>query len=410
MTGPISERGDASGLALETTREFGGNLLILLAGLAAIGTLSTNIILPSFTSMATDIGVPARELGLLLSSFFAAFAIGQLLVGPLSDRYGRRPLVVLGLAVFIAGSLWCSRADDINELILGRVIQALGVCAASVLSRAIARDLFDGEVLTRALALTMVAMAAAPGFSPLLGGALEQALGWRANFLMVAVLGAALIPLYLSGAGETLPPSRRSRKALATAAPGYLRLLLDPRFLLPALAVSLVIGGLYSFFAAAPAILMGHLGLSALQLGWFFAATVFVVFAAGLLAPRFARRFGVVKVGLAGILIALIGGLTLLPASAEGLIPFSLAITVFLFGMGLINPLGTALTLHPFPDRAGLASALLGCLQMSCAAAMTALVSALPLPPVTALGAILATVSALALAAFLLYRSRGNNG
>ncbi|PHS56766.1 MAG: Bcr/CflA family drug resistance efflux transporter, partial [Alcanivorax sp.] len=215
MTGPMPERGEASVLSLETAREFSGNLLILLAGLAAIGTLSTNIILPSFASMASDIGVPARELGLLLSSFFAAFAVGQLLVGPLSDRYGRRPLVVLGLLVFIAGSLWCSRADNMNELILGRVIQALGVCAASVLSRAIARDLFDGEVLARALALTMVAMAAAPGFSPLLGGALEQALGWRANFLVVAVLGAILIPLYLSGAGETLPPSRRGHKALA---------------------------------------------------------------------------------------------------------------------------------------------------------------------------------------------------
>ncbi|KAF0805497.1 drug resistance bcr subfamily protein [Alcanivorax xiamenensis] len=406
MTGPISEDGNPLAPALEATREFNGNLLILLAGLAAIGTLSTNIILPSFTSMATDIGVPARDLGLLLSSFFAAFAVGQLLVGPLSDRYGRRPLVVLGLAIFIAGSLWCSRADNMNGLIVGRVIQALGVCAASVLSRAIARDLFDGEVLTRALALTMVAMAAAPGFSPLLGGALEQALGWRANFLMVAVLGAVLIPLYLSGAGETLPPSHRNRKALTAAAPGYLRLLFDPRFLLPALAVSLVIGGLYGFFAAAPAILMGHLGLSALQLGWFFAATVFVVFAAGFLAPRFARRFGTVPVGLAGILIALIGGLALLPNLAGGLVPFSLAIAVFLFGMGLINPLGTALTLHPFPDRAGLASALLGCLQMSCAAAITALTSALPLPPVTALGTILASVSALALAAFLLYRNR----
>ncbi|MEQ9507811.1 MAG: MFS transporter, partial [Alloalcanivorax xenomutans] len=126
MTGPMPERGEASVLSLETAREFSGNLLILLAGLAAIGTLSTNIILPSFASMASDIGVPARELGLLLSSFFAAFAVGQLLVGPLSDRYGRRPLVVLGLLVFIAGSLWCSRADNMNELILGRVIQALG--------------------------------------------------------------------------------------------------------------------------------------------------------------------------------------------------------------------------------------------------------------------------------------------
>lgn len=406
MNTPVPGRGRAASLALEAPRPLTGGVLALLAGLAGIGTLSTTIILPSFPSMAADIGVPARELGLLLSSFFAAFAVGQLLVGPLSDRYGRRPLVVLGLVVFIAGSVWCARAEGMNELIVGRVIQALGVCAASVLSRAIARDLFDGEALTRALALTMVAMAAAPGFSPLLGSGLEQALGWRASFLVVALLGATLLPLYLLGAGETLPSSRRGRNALAGAAPAYLRLLMDRRFVLPALAVSLVIGGLYGFFAVAPAILMDRLGLSALQLGLFFAATVFVVFAAGLLAPRLAPRFGAVEVGLVGIALALLGGLALLPSGADGLIPFSVAITVFLFGMGLINPLGTALTLHPFPDRAGLASALLGGLQMGGAAAITALASSLPLPPVMGLGVILATVTALALALLLLYRTQ----
>ena len=104
-----------------------------------------------------------------MSSFFVAFALGQLVVGPLSDRFGRKWLVLGGLAVFAAGSVVCAFADTLSFLVLGRVIQALGACAASVLSRAIARDLFDGEALARALALTMIAGAAAPGFSPLLG-------------------------------------------------------------------------------------------------------------------------------------------------------------------------------------------------------------------------------------------------
>ena len=133
-----------------------------------------------------------------MSSFFVAFAFGQLLAGPLSDRFGRKWLVLGGLAVFAAGSVICAFADTLSFLILGRVIQALGACAASVLSRAIARDLFDGEALARALALTMIAGAAAPGFSPLLGSALDGLFGWRITFLVVAAFGVVLALHYSS--------------------------------------------------------------------------------------------------------------------------------------------------------------------------------------------------------------------
>ena len=122
-----------------------GGILFLLAGLAALGALATNIILPAFPRIGAGLGVSSQELGLTLSSFFVAFAVGQLLVGPLSDRFGRKWLVLGGLVVFVAGSVLCAFADTLSFLVLGRVIQALGACAASVLSRAIARDLFDGE-------------------------------------------------------------------------------------------------------------------------------------------------------------------------------------------------------------------------------------------------------------------------
>ncbi|HEV7371316.1 MFS transporter, partial [Arenibaculum sp.] len=139
-------------------RRLTGAVLTLLAGLAAIGMLSTNIILPSFPAMAGSIGVSTRDLSLTLSSFFIAFAAGQLVVGPLSDRFGRKRLVLGGLIVFILGCAICASADALATLIAGRVVQALGVCASSVLSRAIARDLFEGETLARTQAFTMVAM------------------------------------------------------------------------------------------------------------------------------------------------------------------------------------------------------------------------------------------------------------
>jgi DHA1 family bicyclomycin/chloramphenicol resistance-like MFS transporter len=383
-------------------RPISKRVLFLLAGLAAVGALATNIILPAFPMIGGELAISAPQLGLLLSSFFVAFALGQLVVGPLSDRFGRKPLVLGGLAVFAAGSVVCAVADALPLLIFGRVIQALGACAAYVLSRAIARDLFDGEALGRALALTMIVGAAAPGFSPLLGSILAGLFGWRITFVVVALFGVALASLYLARIGETHPADRRTALAPSSVASAYGRLAAEPRFLLPALAVSLVIGGLYSFFAAAPGVLMNQLGLTPLQLGLSFAATVLIVFAAGFLAPRLARRWGSRAVGMAGLVVALAGGLAMFGfAALPTFTTYTMAIALYLFGMGLINPLGTAIALQPFGRQAGLASALLGFLQMGCAAIGAFLASALPFPPAVSLAVVLTAGSTLALLAFL---------
>src|SRR4051812_37179842 len=164
--------------------------IAVLATLAAIGTLATNILLPSLPQMAASLDVSTAEVTSSITVFLAVFAAGQLAVGPISDRYGRRMPVMAGFVVFIAGSVWCALAADLPNLLIGRVIQAAGACSTSVLSRAIARDLYSGAALGRAMALIMVAMAAAPGFSPLLGGALDHALGWRSEFVFVAVFAA----------------------------------------------------------------------------------------------------------------------------------------------------------------------------------------------------------------------------
>jgi MFS transporter, DHA1 family, multidrug resistance protein len=383
-------------------RRVTGGILFLLAGLSALGALATNIILPAFPQIGASLGVSSQELGLTLSSFFVAFAVGQLVIGPLSDLFGRKWLVLGGLAVFTAGSVLGAFADTLSSLILGRVVQALGACAASVLSRAIARDLFDGEALARALALTMVAGATAPGFSPLLGSAFDGLFGWRVTFLVVAAFGVVVALHYSMRIGETHPADRRTPLVASAVASSYGRLIVDARFLLPAVSVSLVIGGLYTFFAAAPAILMSELGLTAFQLGLSFATTVLIVFAAGFLAPRLAHRWGQGTVGIIGLVIALAGGLSMFAfAATPTYTRFTIAIALYLLGMGLINPLGTAIALHPFGQQAGLASALLGFLQMGCAAIGASLASVLPLPPFTSLAVIQTAGSVLALLAFL---------
>jgi len=385
--------------------------LVLLASLAALGALATNIMLPAFPDIAREFGALPRELAWTLSSFFIVFAVGQLFVGPLADTMGRAPFVIGGLAVFVAGSIVCALAPSLPLLIAGRAIQALGACAASVLARAIARDLYHGPELTRALALVMIAMAAAPGFSPALGTGMTLMLGWRSIFLLVAVAGALVALHYRLSAGETLPRERRRPARLSTIARTYAELVIDPRFICPALAVSLVIGCLYSFFGAAPAILMTGMGLSATSLSIFFAATVLVVFGSGLMTARLARRWSAPSVGMAGILIAMTGGLWLvLQSSTPTQLPFMAAVTLFLAGMGLINPIGTAIALEPFGDRAGIASALLGFLQMACAAIGTAIVGALPMGPATAFAWVVFGGMTLATAMFFPVLRPGTSG
>src|SRR5918996_4687226 len=177
--------------------------IAVLAGLAATGTLATNVLLPSLPQMAASLNVTSAAVTAAITVFLAVFAIGQLVVGPISDRYGRRWPVLAGFAIFFAGSVWCGLANDLPSLLIGRVIQAAGACATSVLSRAIARDLFSGPALARAMALIMIAMAAAPGFSPLLGGALDHAFGWRPEFALVGLFAALGALAYGAVLGET---------------------------------------------------------------------------------------------------------------------------------------------------------------------------------------------------------------
>jgi MFS family permease len=162
----------------------------VLAALSALGTLATNILLPSLPGIGASLHVSTAATTQLITIFLGIFAVGQLVVGPLSDRYGRRIPVLIGFAAFVIGSVVCAVATELPVLLFGRVIQAAGACATSVLSRAIARDLFSGAALAKTLTLITIAMATAPGFSPLLGGTLDHVFGWRSSFYFVAIFAA----------------------------------------------------------------------------------------------------------------------------------------------------------------------------------------------------------------------------
>lgn len=373
----------------------------VLASLAALATLTTTIVLPALPEIGRSLSVSTQNLAIMLSAFFVPFASGQLIVGPVSDRLGRQGLMLSSLAVLIIGCIVCALATRLEWMIVGRVIQGLGACAPSVLARSIARDLFEDMALSRALSFIMVAMAAAPGFSPLAGGLLSDAVGWRSVFWFVAGLTLLIGFLYTTRIGETHPCTPRRNVSIAATFAFYFQLLSDRRFIAPAMAAGLTSGGLMAFFAATPAILMDGLSLTSIELGYFFAVTVFVVFGAGIVAPKLASRWSVPAISIAGCAIALAGGMTLLSGSME-LLHFSASISVFLFGAGLLNPLATAMALQPFGTQAGAASALLGCLQMSMATLAITAMTALNGVAYQSLGGVLMTGMGLALLCLLL--------
>ncbi|MEH2625703.1 DHA1 family bicyclomycin/chloramphenicol resistance-like MFS transporter [Bradyrhizobium sp. AZCC 1719] len=371
----------------------------VICAFAATGGLATNIFLPSLPAIAADLRVSSAAVTSSITVFLAIFAVGQLIVGPVSDRLGRQMPILIGLCIFVQGTIWCALAGDLLGLLIGRSIQAAGACAVAVLSRAIARDLFDGQALGKVMASITIATAAAPGFSPLVGSALDQLFGWRYEFAFVAVFAICAGAAYVVFVGETKAAAENSLHPLKIAS-CYLGLIRDARFAAPARTASLLMAGVFAVFSGAPRVLLEGFGLSPITIGSLFASVVVLVFGAGMLAPRLSARFGSRLATLAGLALAAIGALLLLAVVLTGndaLLPFLATASLFLFGMGIASPLSSAAALSPFGDRAGLAAALFGFSQMAGAACGVSLAAILSSDPAIGLGAVLALTSLVAL-------------
>ena len=380
--------------------------IAVICAFAAMGTLATNIFLPSLPAMAASLHVSSAAVTSAITVYLAILALGQLIVGPLSDRFGRRPLILIGFCLFVAGTIGCAFARDLSDLLIGRSIQASGGCAAFVLSRAIARDLFDGRMLTKVMTAITIATAAAPGFSPLLGGALDHFLGWRSEFIFVAVFAVCAVTAYASFVGETIRSTRTSMNPL-TIARSYLALIRDIRFVVPARTAGLLMVGLFAIFSSAPRVLVESLGFSPITLGLLFAGVVFVVFAAGIMAARLSARLGLYRATVVGLGMTVMGSAALLLAvlaAKDSFLPFLVATAIFLLGLGIASPLSSAAALSPFGNNAGVGAALLGFAQMAGGAFGALLATAISSDPALGLAIVASLTSALAL---ILYRLRG---
>lgn len=361
-------------------------LLFFLTLLAALGMLATNMYLASFPSLGKTLAATPGQVKLTLTVFLLGFAAGQLIVGPLSDRFGRRPLLLAGLIVYAIAGLSIALSINIEWMIGLRIAQAVGACTGSVLARAVARDLFSGDELTRSLGFVTTLTAAAPGFSPLIGGLIETYFGWRGTFVLLALVGIFAAIIVWLRVPET-HQNRDTAPRLGQAFASYFTLLRERVFLVPALATTCTMIGLFAFFAASPSIFIERFGVPPALFGFIPCVTVFAVFAGGFSAPRLAKRWPGYRPILFGIAMMIFGSGAMLAISFAnpGMFHVLGALVFFLFGMGIVSPLATVFALRPFPEKAGAASALIGCFQMAGGALGTVLLSALPYPALPAL-------------------------
>ena len=375
---------------------------VLLTALVALGPISTDLYLPSLPAIGTAFGVGAAEVQLTLSVFLAGFACSQLIYGPLSDRFGRRPVILVGLALYLAATVLCVVAPDIEILILARFLQALGACVGPVLGRAVVRDVYGREGAARVLSYMGMAMALAPALGPIIGGYLQVWFGWQANFLVLVGFAVALLLAILA----ILPETNRWMDPLATR-PGrlvstYLMLLRHRSYLGFVLITAFSYSGIFSFISGSAFVLIGLLGLSPDQYGFCFAAIVVGYMIGTFCSGRLTTRLGHGPLIQLGTLVQCLGGLLgVLLYGADILTVASVVgpVTLFMVGTGLVLPNAQAGAVGPFPKVAGSASALLGFFQMSLAALVGIAVghgsgtSALPMMAAIALVALGATLS-----------------
>src|SRR5690625_4907435 len=342
-------------------------ILVLLAGLSALDVLAIGLVLPSIPAMAEDLG-PATTSA--MPAFLAAFAAGQLVCGPLSDRCGRRKVLLGGLLIYVLASLLCGLAGDAWSLFLGRSLQGVGAASGLVVVRAVIRDLYEGTALARAMSITTLLYAAVPALAPLLGGILSLHFGWRASYFTLSALGFLL----LAWLALSLPETRGSGSDVKGAGlrRTFAQLCRNLLFLRYATTTAALSGGLFAFLTAAPTVFIDSLGLTPAFFGVFPALTVpgFVVGAtlgawwAGRLHPDCLIAAGAALAGLGGCLMVL----TDVWASLTQ-INITFALLLATSGLGLAMPAGNAAALESLGrDEAGAASALLGALQMLCAA------------------------------------------
>ncbi|MEK9964948.1 MAG: multidrug effflux MFS transporter [Alphaproteobacteria bacterium] len=381
-------------------------MTLLLGLLVSFAPMTIDLYLPAFPIMARDLATDAESIQLTLSVYMVGFALSQTIFGPISDRFGRKPTIMIGTSIYLVASVACALATTVEQLIVFRLFQSIGAAAAPVVARAVVRDMFTREEAARMYSVVTTVVAIAPVVAPVLGGFIVVWLGWRANFWVLTGFGASAMLLVI----VMLPETNRNPDPNATRIGQMLRnfatMLSNRAYLGYVLTVMGNFSGLFAYLLGASFVLVDQLGMSPTSFGLSFGAASVGFMSGAFLGSRIVRYAGVERMCLAGTFFTAAGGalvFVLIWSDVISIWSIIVPTIVYFFGMGMSQPNIQAGAISPYPQMAGAAASLLGLAQYVSAGLLSMVLALFAFDQTFLLATIMGTSGVFAFLVFILF-------
>lgn len=342
-------------------------LIVILGSLTALGPFSIDMYLPGFSGIASDLNTTVAQVSMTLSSYFIGISAGQLLYGPLLDRFGRKKPLFIGLLVYIFASLGCVYVTDIDAFIGLRFIQAIGSCAAAVASVSMVRDLFPVKEIPKVFSLLMLVVGLSPMLAPTVGGYVTEYYGWHTVFFILMCMGIVILIAAQMGLPSSYEPDQSISLKPKPIISNFISIVKEPQFYTYAFAGAIAFSGLFTYVAASPILFMDIFKIDAKTYGWIFAFMSLSFIGSSQLNSLLLRRFSSEQMIYGALICQSVISILFLALSLNNLLDLYETIAMlflFLGCLGISNPNTAGLTLAPFAKNAGSASALMGAIQL----------------------------------------------
>jgi MFS transporter, DHA1 family, multidrug resistance protein len=361
-------------------REPDRRLILLLGALAACGPLSIDMYLPSLPALASAFSTTAAAAEITLTSFMCGFSLGMLLYGPLSDAYGRRPILLGGIVLYALASIGCALSFSIDSLVALRFLQALGAGSASVLARAIARDAHEATDAARVLSMLAIVTSIGPLLAPMIGGQLLLLGGWRAVFVVLTLFGAGCAVTTYLRVPETWPREKRASSALSQSFAAYGRLLTDPVTWGHVLCGGMAFASMFAYITATPFVYIEYFHVKPQHYGFFFGLNIIGIIGWNVINARLVRRLGSLKLISIASFVSVVAALAVSLVCLTGWGGLWSIVVCLFFVVGVVGLLSANCTtdlMHRYPRNAGAAAAVFGAVQLALGAVASLVIGVL---------------------------------